>query len=150
MSPCGQSEFLHIFKVRREYCQALLELSRQQRELIDTDDYPQLLELLGQKQRLLGRLEELGKLRPRLWEEWHDERERLDSDSRADCDRVLADAEAVLSQLLDEENASTNLLSRRRDETQRQLQAISAGAQAHSAYHDNLSPATPRHLDIGQ
>lgn len=150
MSSCGQSEFLQIFKVRREYCQALLELSRQQRELIDANDYPQLLELLGQKQRLLGRLEELSKLRPRLWEEWHEQRDALDSASRTECDRVLADAEAVLSQLLDEENASTDLLSRRRDETQRQLQAISAGAQAHSAYHDHLSHSTPRHLDVGQ
>ena len=150
MSVACSLEFLETFRTRREHFQALLTLSRRQKQLIAESDYSELLAVLGQKQRLLGRLEELNRHQPDLRRRWQDQRESLDGVLRDDCEHLLAETEALLAALLDEEQTSTSELSARRDETQRQLQAISQGSQIHDAYRDQLAPATHRHLDTGR
>jgi hypothetical protein len=143
------SEFLRIFQTRRDYCQALLELSREQSELIATDDYTQLLVLLGRKQRVLGRMEELSRRQPQLWQRWKGERDQLDPPTRAACEASLADAEAILGELNRLEQTSTEHLARRRDETRRQLESLSQGVRVHDAYRDPY--AVPhRRLDVGR
>jgi hypothetical protein len=143
------SEFLRIFQTRRDYCQALLELSREQSDLIAADDYTQLLVLLGRKQRILGRMEELGQRQPQLWQHWRSERDQLDPAARAACDAVLADAEAILAELNQLEQTSTEHLAQRRDDTRRQLESLAQGVRVHDAYRDPHA-ATHRRLDVGQ
>ena len=142
------SNILQIMKTRRQHCRSLLTLSKQQRELIDTDDYSQLLSVLGKKQRILGRLEELTSRHPNFGRQWQTQRDSLDSNIRKEGECVLSEIEAILSELLELENESTTVLSHRRDETKRQLETLSQGTQTHEAYRDNLAPVTSRHLDI--
>lgn len=142
------SDFLKLFEARREYCRRLLGLSRQQRDLILADDYTALLSVLGKKQRILGHLEELKELHPRLLERWQVEREHLDPQSRDDCEHVLAETESILSDLVHEENQSTRQLTERRDDTQRQLQALTNASQTQDAYRDAYASSTHRHLDL--
>jgi hypothetical protein len=144
------SDYLDIFKSRRDCCRELLELSRRQRPLIDGDDYQQLLEVLGRKQRLLGCLDEIHKQHPDLRKNWREQKHGIDSLVREDCDHILAETEALLADLLQEERDSTDQLSQRRDRTQRALQAISDGGRVHDAYRTSLAPATHRHLDLDQ
>lgn len=144
------SDFLRIFKSRREYCQALLELSSRQSDLIAEDDYEHLLMVLGQKQHLLGRLEALNQSQPELWSDWRNRRDSFDPDLLDDCEHVLAETESILAELVQHENASTEFLTRRRDAARQQLQSVSHGADVHNAYRDNLAPATHRHLDLDQ
>jgi hypothetical protein len=143
-------DFSALFHTRREHYRALLELSRRQIDLIAADDYTGLLVVLGQKQRLLGRLDEMNGQHADLKRQWHDRRESLDPDLRDDCEHILAETEAILAQLLEEEQQSAGRLTERRDETRRQLQTISRGSQVHDAYRDTLAPATHRHLDVGK
>jgi hypothetical protein len=75
-------DFLETFGDRRRCFADLLELSQRQLALVEQDDYPQLLGLLGGKQQIIGRLELIGRSRPRLWEEWREERDRLVGDQR--------------------------------------------------------------------
>jgi len=150
MSSLSPTDILTALKTRRQHCHHLLDLSRRQRGLIDSGDYVQLLTILGQKQRLLGRLDELNKQHPDLRNRWHDLRESGDSDWRDDCEHLLAETEAILAALIDEEQQSTDFLAQRRDATQKQLQAISQGARVHEAYWESLAPATHRHLDVDQ
>ena len=143
-------EFTTFFTTRRDHCHKLLELSRRQMELINQDDYNQLLAVLGQKQRILTQLDDLKKQHRRPLEFWQHNRDQLDATLRDDCQHLLAETEAVIAQLLEEETASTRHLTDRRDATQKQLQAISQGTQVHRAYRDSLAPSTRRHLDVDQ
>ena len=142
------SNILQIMKTRRQHCHSLLTLSKQQRELIDTDDYSQLLTVLGKKQRILGRLDELSSRHPNFGRQWQSQRDSLDSKTRKEGECVLSEIEAILSELLELEKESTTVLSHRRDETKRQLETLSQGTQTHEAYRDTLAPVTSRHLDI--
>lgn len=148
MSTLDASNILPVLQARRQHCRNLLELSRRQRNLIDASDYSQLLSILGQKQRLLGRLDELNKEHPDLKSQWKLIRTTADAEWRDDCEHVLAETESILAELIEEESQSTEHLSRKRDATQRELQSVSQGARVHDAYRDSLAPSTHRHLDL--
>ena len=150
MSAMNISDFLTVLKTRREHYQQLLELSRRQMELINENDYSQLLVLLGRKQRVLGCLDGLNACNPNLWQQWRTDRGSAEPALRDECEHVLAETESILAELLKEEQSSTDHLTQQRDVTQRQLQAISEGSQIHEAYRDSLAPVTHRHLNIDQ
>lgn len=150
MTSSSVLEFVPAFTERRQCFAELLAFSRAQLALIDSDDYTRLLSLLGSKQRVIGRLEEIGKLHPRLWDAWRTARTQLPPVERATCERLLAETEALLAELLEHERVGTEQLARRRDHTQLELQDVTTGSQAQSAYRDSLAPATHRHLDIDQ
>ena len=143
-------EFLRAFEARRDCCRALLTLARKQQESIAAEDYTRLLALLAQKQRVLGALDALGRERPTLRDDWRRLRDGAPAAARGACERVLEESESLLAEVLAEERSSTDDLTRRRDETQRRLQELSAGTRAHEAYRDALGPDSHRHLDIGR
>jgi hypothetical protein len=143
-------DFLQTFADRRQCFVELLELSRRQLGLVESDDYPQLLGLLGGKQRIIGRLETIGKARPRLWDDWRQARDRLAPRDRQACEQTLAETEALLAQLLEHERISTECLARRRDQTAQQLRAVATGSRVNQAYGESLAPATHRHLNLDQ
>ena len=150
MTALDVSEYLDLFTARRDCCRELLELSRKQQPLIEQDDYRRLLEVLGRKQRLLGSLDDIHKKHPDLKDSWKSRKPAIDPALRDDCDHLLAETEAILAEILEEERNSTNFLTDRRDRTQRQLEKISSGGRVHDAYRTSLAPATHRHLDIDQ
>ena len=150
MTSTDFDEFLQIMKTRREHFRSLLNLSRQQKELIDHDDYSQLLTILGKKQGILCRLDEIHSRHPHFSREWNNRKSSLDSNLRKTCETVIVEIETILSELLEAENESATFLTLRRDDTKQQLEALSQGTQTHEAYRDSLAPATTRHLDINQ
>ena len=133
MSVTAVFNILDVLKDRREHCRELLKLSRVQRRLIDDDNFAGLLDVLGRKQRILGSLDALAGPGPNLKQAWHAERESMDESLREECEHVLAETEAIFVELLQEESESTEYLTRRRDSTQRQLQAAAMGPQKQSA-----------------
>jgi hypothetical protein len=142
-------DFLTLFTQRREHFFELLQLSKGQLALVEADDHAQLLTLLGAKQRIIGRLEELGQRRPDMWQEWRRDRDRLLPDARRSCEETLAETETLLAELLENERVSTETLARRRDATQRELRSVMHGSRVNQEYRDSLAPATHRHLDVG-
>jgi hypothetical protein len=145
----SSTDYLALFQDRHRQFDELIELSRRQAALVETDDYPRLLALLGTKQRVLGRLEELGRQHPRLWQNWRVDRDGLAPAIRRQCEDVLARSEDVLAEMLEHERASTSVLEARRVATREQLQAVAAGVNVNDAYRDSLAPVTHRHLDEG-
>jgi len=141
------TNFLTIFADRRQCFADLLELSQRQLELVEKNDYAQLLGLLGGKQQIIGRLESLGRSRPGLWDDWRSDRNQLAPLARQACEEVLAQTEALLARLLEHERTSTETLARRRDQTARELRAVAAGGRVNQAYRDSFAPVTHRHLD---
>jgi hypothetical protein len=143
-------DFLRTFADRRQCFADLLEFSKRQLGLVESDDYAQLLGLLGGKQRIIGRLETIGKARPRLWDEWRAVRDRLSALERQACEQTLAESESLLVQILEHERASTDRLTRRRDETAYELRGVATGSRVNQAYGDSFAHATHRHLDMDQ
>lgn len=144
------SDFLTIFKTRRDYGRALLELSHGQSELILADDYGELLALLGRKQRILERMDEYGRRHARLWQRWSEQRDELDPETRRECEAVLADTERILGTLSRHEQSCTDDLARRRDATRLKLESLSQGVRAHAAYQEDRLQAGSHRLDVGQ
>lgn len=143
-------DYHKLFSVRLDYAKALLALSLQQQELIDQDDYTGLLDVLGKKQRLLGQLDQYKKQLPALWEKWKTDREQMDQAQREACEQVLSESEAVLAQLLQNEDNSTQCMIDRRDQTAQQIQSLNQGERVGEAYRDSLAPVTHRYLNIDQ
>jgi hypothetical protein len=150
MTATSHTSYVRLFRARRDYCAALAQLSRGQLDLIEADDYTQLLVVLGRKQGLLGRMEELRLGQPELWREWRQDRDQLDAESRQACEELLAETESILRELNQHEQLSTDTLTRRRDQTRRQLESVSGGLRAHEAYGADHAGPTHRRLDIGQ
>ena len=148
MSVVASTNYLQCFVDRRQCFAELLQLSREQHQLIDTDDYTTLLVVLGNKQRVIGRLEEIARMNPYLGADWQTHRDRLPPTMRKGCEQVLAETEGILVDLMEEERQCTQFLTHRREETRLQLQGISAGQNAQSAYRDSLAPVTHRTLDV--
>lgn len=150
MTSIQKIDYLKLFTVRLEYAKALLKLSAQQQALIDQDDYSGLLDLLGQKQRLISQLDQYTKQLPTLWEQWKGERDLLSFEQRERCEEVLSESEAVLAKLLENEDTSTKSMVDRRDQTKKQVQSLNQGAKVGEAYRDSLAPVTHRHLNVDQ
>jgi hypothetical protein len=140
--------YLRIFRARRGAFADLLRLSRHQRAMIEADDYAGLLSILGDKQRLLGQLEELGRAFPGLPERWRRDRDALDAAGRADCEQLLAETESLLAILTTEERECGDELTRRRDQTRLELQGLASATTASNGYRDSAAPADNRHLNL--
>jgi hypothetical protein len=143
-------DYITTFEDRRRCFADLLRISQSQLELVETDDYSQLLRLLGGKQQIIGRLEAIAGLLPRLWDDWRRDRERLAPQVREACEQTLAETESLLAELLEHERVSTESLARRRDQTAQQLAAVAGGSRVNQAYRDSLAPVTHRLLDLDQ
>jgi hypothetical protein len=138
-----------VVKTRLEYCRALRALSVRQMELIESEDDAAILQVLSQKQQLLEEFSRAPQ-QTQFRQQWRASRDALTPDLRSDCERMLAECEAVLDDVLQREQAGADRLAARRDNSQQQLQMITHGAQAHGAYRDCLAPATHRFLDVNQ
>jgi hypothetical protein len=146
----AELDFITTFKDRRQCFADLLQISRSQLGLVETDDYSQLLRLLGGKQQIISRLEGIASRSPQLWDKWRSERQRLAPGARETCEQTLAETESLLAELLEHERIATETLARRRDQTAQQLAAVAGGSRVNQAYRDCLAPVTHRHLDLDQ
>lgn len=143
-------DYLQVFEERQSCFAELLRLANEQRMLIDAVDYSQLLTLLGSKQRVLGQLEEMQRQHPRLAHDWKAVRAGLAVEVRESCEHVLAETEATLAQLLNQERRDTDEIAARRDHTRNQLNSVSLGQQANAAYGAPPPHVSFRHLSVGQ
>lgn len=119
-----QPDLLDVLQRRREYCRAMLELSRRQVGLIDDGNFTELLQLIAQKQRVLEHLGELGRSFGGIVDFWKSVRDRLTGDVRSRCQAAIDEAETLLSEAMALEKQGTAVLSQRRDETQGRLKEI--------------------------
>jgi hypothetical protein len=149
MSGFQASFFIELMGKRSEYCATLLELSLQQDKYIEADNYTALVEVLGKKQQVLGKMDAMNKEHPSLKQDWLDQRDTVVAEDRVRCDKVLSEIESILEKLMQHEEEATENLMKRRDETQQKLNDISKGVKVNEVYRDEVMPSTHRHLDVG-
>ncbi|HET6424292.1 MAG TPA: hypothetical protein VFG20_11450 [Planctomycetaceae bacterium] len=138
-------DYLTAFRARREVCRALLELSREQQQLIDADDYDELVTVLQMKQNLVDEL--LGGV-DAPWKMWKQQRAGLPVAGQHAGDVLLAETESLLLALLDEEQIGVSRLMTRRDVTERELTQITSAQQIQSAYHSTTVSGSQWGLDV--
>jgi hypothetical protein len=140
-------EIRDVLQHRRKHCRDLLDLSRRQNQFIDTSDYSQLMATLAQKQRILGRLDEVKRRYPELSRQWTTLRDSGLPAVRTDCESLIADTEAILAELVETEKQGTEQLSERREATRRQLAAVSQGVHVNQVYADTAPTLNHRFLN---
>jgi FlgN protein len=150
MSLSTLDEILDVLKHRRKHCRDLLDLSRRQNRVIDASDYSSLLGVLGQKQRVLGRLDEINRRHPELSRQWAALREAGQPGVRRECEEIISETEAILAELVQTEKDGAEQLSQRRDATRRQLESIAQGVHVNETYRDNVAPYSHRFLDLNR
>jgi hypothetical protein len=141
-----QPELLDVLQRRREYCRAMLELSRRQAALIDDGNFSELLQLIAQKQRVLEHLAELGRTFGGIVDFWKSVRDRLATDARSKCQAAIDDAESLLAESMALEKQGTETLSQRRDETQGRLKEIGEASNGLAGFGNGNAPR-PKFLD---
>lgn len=148
MSAIDIDSILQTFRTRRNYYATLLKLSQNQQKFIATDDYTQLLSLLDEKQQVLSRLEELHQQQPQLIQQWKECKAGIDPLTRSDAEHLLAEMEAILTELKQEEHLCTNNLIEKKTATEQSLQEVNQGENTHDAYRDQLGTVTHRYLNL--
>ena len=148
MSVDSLEEILEILNRRRKHCRDLLNLSRQQNGVIHLSDYSQLMTILAQKQRVLGRLDEIKRRHPDLGQQWRALRDSGQATVRSDCEMIMAETETILAELLQTEKNGAQQLVERRNATRRQLESISQGVHVNEIYRDSIGGSDHRYLDI--
>jgi hypothetical protein len=120
---------------RKHDCLARLhELGRQQLALVDSGDITQLLKVLGAKQQLLTRLQEIeGELDP-FRRQQPEDRQWASPEQRARCAQVIERSEALFREIVAQEKQSEQLLGSRRDEAAARLEQAHTASQARGAY----------------
>lgn len=147
MSEPTAFDFYSAFHLQQACCQALLELSVRQSELITEDNYVEMMEVLQSKQSLIDHLGQLSQTQQPLRTAWTSQRTALSESDRVRCDAVLSRTERLIEEVLSSEQSSTQSLLARRQLTQRELQSLSAGVQAQLAYQSRPPTAASR-LDL--
>src|SRR5271168_2342074 len=101
-------EIRDVLQHRRKHCRDLLELSHRQHQFIDAGDYTQLMSTLAQKQRILGRFDEMKRRYPELSRQWTSLRDSGLPATRDDCESLIAETETLLAELLESEKRGTH------------------------------------------
>lgn len=122
-------DLLTVLCTRREYSKALLHLAQEQQLLIEREQLDDLIQLIAKKQRVIGMMNELGQAQGGLGVWWRLTRDSMPTAIRSQCEGVIAETEKLLAATLAEEQSGTDVLSARRDDTQRELMELGAVVQ---------------------
>lgn len=131
---------------RRDTLRQVLDLSRLQLQVIDSNDYDSLWRIQQQKQALLATIQSENAHSPALGDRWKALRDSLPAEEKTQCESLISEADACLRDLLDEEAVSTSALERRLEETRTQLQTISQGQRSRRLHR--LPPSTGKLMDV--
>lgn len=127
---------------------SLLNLSRQQKEVICHGDVDELLRTLGEKQNVLAKVAQIeSKLLP-FKQNWGDVRNSLGSSERQVLDMALGTVEELLAELIALEKESEQLLVERRNQCEKELKETAHASRVTHTYAPQRTPPSARFLDI--
>lgn len=127
---------------------SLLDLSRQQKQIILGGDVDQLLVTLSQKQKILGKVGEIEQQLAPFKRNWRQVRSELDGNQKQVLDIALGTVEELLAELIALEKESEQLLIERRNQCEQELSETARGSQVTNAYSPRPDSSSSRYLDI--
>ena len=140
MDTAHTDQLLRLLSQKRDCLRQLRDVGNQQLTYITTGDMEQLLTLLASKQRLIQGLNDMERSLDPYRSDDQGQRRWRSVDVRKACEQLAADCQALFSEVWAQEQQSEQQMTLRRDETGRQLQALSAQVQARSAYGETPAP----------
>ena len=130
----GASELIALLTEQCGLYEQLAALSESQRQLITGDKAEKLLTLLGDRQRLLDRVQELAvKMRP-YQSTWARLRQHASREETEEVDRLLGKVNAMLAAIISTDKADAQLLAVRRSATGQEMSTLKTGRTAGAAY----------------
>lgn len=127
-------ELLELFGQEQACYTALTDLSRRQKDVIESGEIDILLEILAQKQDVLERVGAIERQLSPYKGQWPLLRTQFDENDRQVLDMALATVEELLAALIAMERESEQLLGQKRDQSRRDFQKTERGAAAHQVY----------------
>lgn len=122
----------------------LAALSETQRGLITGNEPERLLGLLGERQKLLDRLEELAaRMRP-YQKTWPRMRPLVSPAEVQEVDRLLAKVNGLLATIIEQDKADSQLLAARKSVTGQEMSSLKASRTAGAAYMATAYEASPQ------
>src|SRR3972149_5368942 len=122
----------------------LAALSESQRHLITANEPEKLLTLLGDRQKLLDRVENLAaRMRP-YQKTWAQMRRNASSREALEVDRLLEKVNALLAAILEQDKADTQLLAARKSVTGQEMSTFKSTRAAGAAYVATAYGAAPQ------
>jgi len=125
----------------------LREMGHRQMELVRQGEISGLLDLLSAKQKAMAELQRIERGLDPFRGQDADARRWRTPEARSQCARHLAQCEALLAEIVDQEKQSESELVRRRDEVAARLEGAHAASQARGAYTTAPGPEGSR-LDL--
>lgn len=141
-------DLLELFGREQACYTSLLDLSRRQKGVIEHGAVDDLLQILGQKQKVLSRVGEIENQLLPYKRNWTAVRSGLDENDRQVLDLALSTVEELLAELIALEKESEALLVKRRDLVEIELHDAVKGGAVHQAYQGKSGDAPSRILDV--
>lgn len=129
-----REKLLSLMRMQRDLYRRLTELADQQRSLITGNQPSQLLEVLGDRQRLIDRLGTIAEQVKVLQGDWPALRSGMDAAMGEEVDQLIAEINQLLASILERDRADADLLSARRSETASAVKQAKANKAAGAAY----------------
>jgi hypothetical protein len=133
---------------RRDWVLQLLDLAREQLQLIEGEGFDSLWQLQLQKEKLASRLSAQSSGPPPLLDRWLAERDSLPATERRRCDQLIDEAEEGMRLLMDEEAISSEALQRRMASTREELLTLADSRKSHIAHRSPEPPKGGRLMDF--
>ena len=132
---------------KRECLLKLRTMVGKQLEVATDGSVTALLDILSSKQRVIVQLQDVEKALSPFRDQDPDQRRWKNPPARRECARQLAECEALMGQIMSEEQKSEEAMVQRRDETARQLQGAHQAGRARGAYAAESQTAA-RRIDL--
>lgn len=122
----------------------LRQMGKKQLEFVREGRMTALLDVLSQKQRMIGNLQQVERALDPFRTQDPGERLWRSAEMRQTCAGKLATCESLLREILAGEKQSEGELTQRRDDTAKQLQGAHLAGQARGAYTTTAQPGASR------
>jgi len=130
----GAAELIGLLSEQCALFEELANLSATQRSLITGGKPERLLELLGDRQRILDRVQELAvRVRP-YQQRWPELRAQASAAEAEEVDRLVGRINGLLGGILEKDQADSQLLAARKSATRQEMSAVRTGRAAGAAY----------------
>lgn len=132
--PTG-GQVVALLAEQRDLYQQLRQLADKQRSMITGNEPERLLTILGERQRLIDKLQAVSQRLKPYQANWRQIRQDMNDELGGQADRLVVEVNNLLSSILQQDEADTALLSARKSQTGTQIQAVQTGRQASRAYN---------------
>jgi hypothetical protein len=134
-------ELVRLLETQQGQFHRLHLLADRQRALVLAEDHQPLLDLLGERQRLVDDLVNLtGRLAP-YRARWTELYQALDDSMRRHVTQLLEEVNGSLGMILQRDQQDTTLLKARRDSAATQIAVLEDKSRAHTAYSHGAAVA---------